>query len=225
MKHYFRSDVTGKIRFLSCDLEFHFVVYLNFHNFYIYSLGALGQYNSNGLDNVLSITKSGLYLCTTSTVNRPSDNYMFIMANKISSDIFILNAYGNDGQLFFNGVIRKDNPSTPIVWRRVYDNSILTDQSVLSPLATALGGLLHVTTGSIPQNTEVTLPLGCGLLMIGIFSAAALYWIPYWTSDIVTMQTTVSGGLTVTKDAGTRNVKVTQNITNELMYVFVGFSS
>jgi hypothetical protein len=102
-------------------------------------LGVASNLQYDALSDILNITKPGIYVSTNTTLNRPSESeYYFIIANKNrqNEDIFILNAYEtNTAAKTYTGMLRDGS----VTWNRVYDDGILTDSTVLSSLASALG--------------------------------------------------------------------------------------
>lgn len=86
-----------------------------FHAQYLI-LGAFGIYDSDPLSDILDIQRTGIFLSTKNTINRPDDDSNFIVSFQLTGiGIILLLAFGNYGQHFYFGVSRNNT----VIWHRV----------------------------------------------------------------------------------------------------------
>ena len=91
-------------------------------------------------------------------------------------------------------------------------------------LASVLGGVMHIKTGSIPENTPTELVGASGIYIIGMFSGCVAFTVKYWTYGVNYI--TADGAdqsFSITHNSASNVVTVETSIP-DVQYIYIGFT-
>ena len=121
-----------------------------------------------GSIDVDNISNTGYHMVMGNGTNLPSSAGQYgLLYTKINSVTMKVQYYYDTQQHTY---YRHFSESQWYAWKRVYDESILTDSTILSPLAAALGGIIY--RGSLEGDVD--------------FSASTFFQSGFWTLDGIT---------------------------------------